>query len=47
MRLDMVATEGTRFTYVYDFGDWWEHEMLVERVVDGRSGRAVPGLRRG
>lgn len=32
-RLDAVATKDTRFTYVYDFGDWWEHEILVEDVL--------------
>ncbi len=24
---------GTRFTYEYDFGDNWRHEVLVEKVV--------------
>lgn len=21
------------FTYTYDFGDWWEHQILVEKIV--------------
>lgn len=29
-RLDAVLGKGTRFRYVYDFGDWWEHEISVE-----------------
>jgi tetratricopeptide (TPR) repeat protein len=28
-----VAKQGSRFTYVYDFGDNWEHEVLVEGVL--------------
>lgn len=31
-RLDAVAVRETRFTYTYDFGDWWEHEVVVEDV---------------
>lgn len=30
---------GERFTYVYDFGDWWEHEVRIEAAtpVDARG----------
>ena len=31
-RLDAVVGKGARFTYTYDFGDWWEHEVEVEAV---------------
>ena len=27
-----VATEGARFEYLYDFGDTWKHEILVESI---------------
>jgi hypothetical protein len=33
--LDLIATVDTSFTYTYDFGDDWEHAVVVERVVDG------------
>jgi hypothetical protein len=28
---DLGFAKGERFLYVYDFGDYWEHEILVER----------------
>ena len=31
-----------RFLYVYDFGDNWEHEVLVEKIVAGNSGSERP-----
>lgn len=31
-RLDAVVGKGGRFRYTYDFGDWWEHDIVVEDV---------------
>jgi Plasmid pRiA4b ORF-3-like protein len=39
-RLDDVTRPGTRLRYTYDFGDWWEHDVLVEDVLE-----ADPALR--
>ncbi|GAB3173717.1 pRiA4b ORF-3-like protein [Micromonospora palomenae] len=30
VRLDAVLGKGSRFRYTYDFGDWWEHDLVVE-----------------
>lgn len=30
---DVAPVEGMLFTYVYDFGDNWEHEVRVERIL--------------
>ena len=33
-KLSKIAPEvGTRFTYQYDFGDNWEHEIVVEEIL--------------
>jgi hypothetical protein len=32
-RLDAVTSKDARFSYVYDFGDWWEHRVEVEDVI--------------
>jgi hypothetical protein len=39
-RLDAVVGKGDTFSYTYDFGDWWEHELAVEDVFG-----AEPDLR--
>lgn len=31
--LATVAPKGAKLTYVYDFGDWWEHSVRVEDIV--------------
>ena len=30
---DIVTGEKFKFTYEYDFGDGWEHELLVEKIL--------------
>jgi hypothetical protein len=30
--LSRVVDESMRFSYLYDFGDGWEHEVVVERI---------------
>ncbi len=30
---DLVTGEGAKIEYTYDFGDSWDHEILVERVL--------------
>jgi hypothetical protein len=34
---DLALREGDRFDYLYDFGDSWEHELKVERIVEGQA----------
>ncbi|SDY45611.1 pRiA4b ORF-3-like protein [Micromonospora pattaloongensis] len=42
VRLDMVAAKGSRFLYTYDFGDWWEHEVVVEDVFGPEPDERYP-----
>lgn len=30
--LDAIADEGTSFRYMYDFGDGWDHRVVVEKI---------------
>lgn len=42
-RLDQVASRtGGRLSYTYDFGDDWEHDILIEDVTDPEPGTAYP-----
>ena len=42
-RLDQVApAQGDRLSYTYDFGDDWEHTILVEAIATPESGLAYP-----
>jgi len=29
----IVSGEGTKFVYEYDFGDYWCHEILIEKIL--------------
>jgi hypothetical protein len=41
--LAQVAGSRTKhFEYVYDFGDNWEHEVVVEKIIGGDSGSERP-----
>lgn len=49
IRLDSVAQQGDRFFYDYDFGDGWEHEIKVEKILPAETAvhypRCVDGKR--
>lgn len=35
---DLLKNQGDKMTYVYDFGDWWEHQITLEKLLPaGRS----------
>ncbi len=34
--------EGVEIVYVYDFGDNWEHTLLLERILDAEPGKRYP-----
>lgn len=37
-KIDGLVSEGRKFTYVYDFGDNWEHVIQVEKLVEDYEG---------
>jgi hypothetical protein len=43
VRLHQIAPEvGARFVYEYDFGDSWEHTVVVEQILPSETGVAYP-----
>ena len=38
----LVSDRGTRFLYVYDFGDNWRHELWLEDVLEGKPDAGYP-----
>ena len=36
---DVIGGTGDRFLYVYDFGDNWRHDIVVEEVVASDAGK--------
>jgi hypothetical protein len=39
---DVAPVAGSRLGYTYDFGDDWEHDIVVEAVTDAESGVSYP-----
>ena len=39
---DLLGKPKDRLVYEYDFGDSWEHELVLERVADHPSGARYP-----
>jgi hypothetical protein len=44
---DVAPTEGNSFVYEYDFGDSWQHELLVEKVLPYDANASLPLCIRG
>lgn len=38
----VVSEEGAKFTYIYDFGDSWNHKILVEKILPVESDKKYP-----
>ena len=41
-RLSTVAEDGSSFLYVYDFGDNWRHQIVIEKVFVAAPGTRSP-----
>ena len=41
-KLSQIASEKNRLVYEYDFGDSWEHEILIEKVLPSEPGMRYP-----
>ncbi len=42
VRLHDIAEQGSRFRYDYDFGDGWEHDIIVEKILPPERDAAYP-----
>jgi hypothetical protein len=42
VKLDQIAGAKSRFVYEYDFGDGWEHQILVEKALPAVDGVRYP-----
>ncbi len=38
----LVSREKTKFSYIYDWGDYWEHEILLEKIILFQKGTCYP-----
>ncbi len=40
--VEVAPVERLRFNLLYDFGDGWDHEVVVERIVARETGQPLP-----
>ncbi len=38
----LITTQGQKFTYRYDFGDNWEHTLILEKIFDKEGTEKYP-----
>jgi hypothetical protein len=38
----LLRSEGQKFDYIYDFGDCWEHSIVIEKIMDKDSAVKYP-----
>ena len=43
----VVPIENFKFSYEYDFGDSWEHTVLVEKILTEEKGKGYPNCSKG
>ena len=43
----VVQTEKAKFRYEYDFGDSWEHEIVVEKIIASTPEMQIPSCIKG
>ncbi|SRR5258708_6967207 len=41
---DLTLQKGQLFEYLFDFGDSWEHEIVVERIEDEADNKKYPRI---
>ena len=39
---DIIPAEKHKITYLYDFGDSWDHQILVEKILPVEKGKKYP-----
>jgi len=39
---ELLPYEEEKFLYVYDLGDWWRHDILVEKILPREKGTRYP-----
>lgn len=42
---EILTKPKDKLTYIYDFGDYWEHDIVVEKVIPLAEGHPTPAVR--